>query len=111
MNATCRAKELAELAEAEEDAAAAAQYQELLAAQDAERQAALQEMYAKSATRAVQAGKQVLPAPDFSEKMHTPSSLSVAAAVRTSLAFLALPASWDSQSQHIQRVEGFPPRK
>jgi len=55
-----RAKQEAELLEAEREAAAAAEYQALLAAQDAERQAALQAMYAKSATRAIQAGKQVL---------------------------------------------------
>lgn len=55
-----RAKEEEELLEAEREAAAAAEYQALLAAQDAERQAALQAMYAKSATRAIQAGKQVL---------------------------------------------------
>ena len=54
----CRAKEEAELAQAGMDAAAAAQYQALLAAQEEERQAALQAMYAKSATRAAQAGQQ-----------------------------------------------------
>lgn len=41
------------------DAAASAEYQALLAAQEAERQAALQEMHARSAQRAENVGKQV----------------------------------------------------
>lgn len=59
MMCRCRAKKDAELVEAASDAAAAAQYQALLAAQEAERQAALQAKYAKSAQRAAQAGEQV----------------------------------------------------
>lgn len=54
----CRAKKEAELVQAAGDAAAAAEYQALLAAQEAERQAALQEMRARSAQRAEHVGKQ-----------------------------------------------------
>lgn len=55
---TYRAKEEALLQESVNEAAAAEQYQALLAAQDAERQAALQAMYTRSAARAAMAGEQ-----------------------------------------------------